>query len=218
MRTNITLLLIFLILVAVLLLIGTCRQPVTEVKENKPPDTTINKVPDTTTPIHQPSLAKEEKPNKDSLKWFEPIVITQSVDTANIIRPYVEAYNDLAAASNSLLGEMHTKRTYDSTYKGTTADARVKFEVYKNKAQNIEVGFSNQTEKVINNYITQPQKGELYYGFGGGYSIGDSTAWLTPASILWRTKKNLVLEADWSLGLKGGQLVKLKVYPFNRRR
>jgi hypothetical protein len=162
-------------------------------------DTVVIIQPPQQTEIHIPQLV--ETVRVDSFIAYEYITDSNCK----------EAYNDLAVSANALLNEMHTRRTYDSTYKFTNADVGVKFEVYKNKAQNIQVGVSNIKEKVITNNITAKPKGSLYLGAGGGWSPKD-TMMNIATSFLFKTKGGKMYEIGASLNTRGIITYEGKVY------
>lgn len=181
MRTNLTLLLIFLILVAVLLLIGTCRQPVTEVKEVIKKDTVYLHSVDTVRSI--PTLVKVIDHRVDSFVQYE--VIENPITH--------EKYNDLVAACNNLYWECTKTNIYADTQKVSYGQVIINDTVTKNQLRGRSI-ITDFKIPLVTEYRQAPKKGSLYFGAGANYSL-DTTLGLK-ASFLWITKNGKGFEIE----------------------
>jgi hypothetical protein len=204
-KTTNRLILVFLIIVGLIILLGQCNNPNGEVKEVKTTDTVY--VPSVDTVRSIPTLVKTIETRIDSFIQYE--VVENPITH--------EKYNQLVDAANELYRDHTNTKIYSDTQNLKYGQLVINDTVTRNEL----IGRSIITDfkiPVVTNNIKDKPKGELYFGFGGGYNYRDSVVSFTPASLLWKTKKNVLVELDWSIDTKGGKQVRAKVYPFNRTR
>jgi hypothetical protein len=177
---NITLLLIFLIIVAILLLVGTCKNdPI--VKEVIKKDTVYVPVRDTIL-NYIPQLVRTIDSRVDSFIQYE--VIENPITH--------EKYNDLAAACNNLYWECTKTHIYSDTQHISYGTIIINDTVSRNKMRGRSL-YTDLKIPVVTEYKTLPNKGKLFFGVGGNFTPIDTTMGLN-ASILWQTKKGYGLE------------------------
>jgi hypothetical protein len=204
-KTTNRLILVFLIIVGLIILLGQCNNPKVVTNEIRVVDTMWKHSVDTVRSI--PTLVKTIETRVDSFIQYE--VVENPITH--------EKYNQLVDAANELYRDHTNTKIYSDTQKLKYGQLVINDTVTRNELIGRSVITDFKTPVITNNITAKP-KGELYYGFGGGYNYRDSVVSFTPASLLWKTKKNVLVELDWSIDTKGGKQVRAKVYPFNRTR
>jgi hypothetical protein len=192
MKTNLTLLLVLLICIAILLMIGQCKGGNgTEVKGDTLRDTAVIILPGEVSEIHVPTLVKETVYKTDTLIEFVPgSVEYESGDTFYAIR-----------------------RDYTDTIRFKEGRVIVNNSVFRNYLIQQQVFLDSVKQTTITNTVNikDKPKGALYLGAGGGWSPKD-TMMNIGASFLWKTKGGKMFEVGASVDTRGRMTYGGKVY------
>jgi hypothetical protein len=197
MKTNLTLLLVLLICIAILLMIGQCKGGNgTDVRTDTLRDTAVIILPGEVSEIHVPTLVKETIYKTDTLIEFVPGSNEyEDGDTFYAIR-----------------------RDYTDTVRFKEGQVVVNNSVYKNHLIAQQVFLDSVKQKTITNTITlkEPPRGIVYFGAGANYSF-DTTLGLK-ASLLWITKKGHGFELETGINTRSNVHVGFKyVIPIRTR-
>jgi hypothetical protein len=183
MKTNLTLLLVLLICIAILLMIGQCKGGNgTEVKGDTLRDTAVIILPGEVSEIHVPTLVKETVYKTDTLIEFVPGSNEyENDDTFYAIR-----------------------RDYTDTIRFKEGRVIVNNSVFRNYLIQQQVFLDSVKQTTITNAVSIKDKPttKVFFGANAGYS---KDALSVGGSLMLLTKKNQALEVGWNIDTRGRQ-------------
>jgi hypothetical protein len=183
MKTNLTLLLVLLICIAILLMIGQCKGGNgTDVRTDTLRDTAVIILPGEVSEIHVPTLVKETIYKTDTLIEFVPGSNEyEDGDTFYAIR-----------------------RDYTDTVRFKEGQVVVNNSVYKNHliAQQVFLDSVKQTTITNTVNIKEQPRNKVFFGANAGYS---KDALSVGGSLMLLTKKNQALDVGWNIDTRGRQ-------------
>jgi hypothetical protein len=220
-NTNYTdkLIILALILVLIIILVSKCESCVKGGDTNKPTTDTVY-IPGEKTIERVPVLALENgripDPAKvivDSFVAYEKILT--SVDSNEIIRPWIEKYNDIADNYNKLLTDYNAERQYVDSARFKAALVTVKNKVQKNRIFGQQI-FLDST-LFVTTTVPEKRRNKLFFDMGGQWLSDTTMSLMAGLSLL--TKKNKIYSLDGLIDTRGRYGVQGKIsLPLSLRR
>ncbi len=139
-------------------------------------------------------IPDETKPEVDSFIAYDKI----PVDSNEIIKPWIEKYNEVAEANNKLLEEYNTMREYIDSARFDAGLVTVKNRVSKNKIQGQQIFLDSA--KLIIKTTPQKKRNEVYFSMGGLYN---PQALSVGGGLILKTKRDRMFGANAYLGTDG---------------
>ena len=157
-----------------------------------PGEKTIERIP--TLVLENGRIPDDTKTIIDSFISYDII----PVDSNEIIKPWIEKYNEVAEANNKLLEEYETRREYVDSARFDAGLVTVKNKVSKNKIQGQQIFLDSA--RLITNTAPLKKRNEVYFSMGGIYN---QTALSVGGGLTLKTKRDRMFGVNAYLGTDG---------------